>query len=33
VTTPPYDRGDTEAQVAASWERHWDELKPKRHGE
>jgi predicted pyridoxine 5'-phosphate oxidase superfamily flavin-nucleotide-binding protein len=31
VTSPAYDRGDTEAQVAASWERHWDELKAKRH--
>jgi predicted pyridoxine 5'-phosphate oxidase superfamily flavin-nucleotide-binding protein len=33
VTSPAYDRGDTEAEVAAAWERHWDELKARRHTE
>jgi hypothetical protein len=32
LTSPAYDSGRSEADVAAQWDRHWDELRKKRSG-
>jgi len=32
LTSPSYDQGVTEAELAAKWDRHWEDLRRKRTG-
>jgi hypothetical protein len=32
VVSPAYDGGDSERDIAARWDRHWDELRKQRGG-